>query len=216
MSTHSVTTPRADTSHARYLAAPLVGTATLMAAYLLLRPYGDATGSETLAAAEAFASWRWLAAHLCGLLALASVGRLALRLHDQIPRTTTRLARWLGLAGTVAVLPYYGLETFGLFTIGQAALDGNTTALALVDPMRDHPVALTTFGLGLVLLAGCGIAMAIAWKRSVGTLAAWPLGVMIALMLPQFYLPPTGRMIFGIIWAIAAMIWLRDAARDGR
>ncbi|MDO5504604.1 MAG: hypothetical protein Q4G67_15700 [Actinomycetia bacterium] len=197
----------------RHLVAPLVGTGLLMAAYLLLRPYGDFGSGTTMEAAEAFGSTAWIVSHLCGALALASVGRLALRLHDLFPGTLTAAARWSGLVGTVLVLPYYGAETFGLHAVGRAAVDGSTTTLELVDPIRNHPAALTTFGLGLLLLAVSGIAAALAWQRRTGSSAAWPLGLLVALVLPQFYLPPAGRMAFGVLYAVAAAWWLLSLRR---
>lgn len=190
------------------LAAPLVGTGVLMAAYLLLRPYGDHAGGSTAEAAQAFASTWWVVAHLCGALALASFARLAVRLDDLGSTLLSRAARWTGLAGVVLVLPYYGAETFGLHALGRAALAGDQGVLQLVDDIRDQPVALTMFGLGLILLAVCGLLVALAWHRRTGSLAAWPLGVLMALLLPQFYLPPTGRMAYGVLYAVAALLLL--------
>lgn len=69
---------------------------------------------------------------------------------------------------------------------------------------------LTTFGAGLLLLALSGILVAITWQRHhpAGSLAlaAWPLGVMVALVLPQFYLPACGRMVFSVVYAGAALL----------
>ena len=106
------------------------------------------------------------------------------------------------------MLPYYGAETFGLHALGRAALAGDQGVLQLVDDIRDQPVALTMFGLGLILLAVCGLLVALAWHRRTGSLAAWPLGVLMALLLPQFYLPPTGRMAYGVLYAVAALLLL--------
>ena len=205
---------RADhRSPAAYLAAPLVGTGVLMAAYLLLRPYGDAAGATTMSAAEAFASPWWIAAHVCGALALASVGRLALRVSDLLVNPAARIARWTGLAGVVLVLPYYGAETFGLHALGREALATGPEVLALVDEIRNQSVALTTFGIGLVLLAISGLVLAWTWQRASGSRAAWPLGLLVALVLPQFYLPPAGRMAVGVAYAAAAAWWLVSLTR---
>ncbi|HHU09630.1 MAG TPA: hypothetical protein GXZ60_06400 [Intrasporangiaceae bacterium] len=191
----------------QHLAAPLIGTGLLMAIYLLARPYGDTTGDDA-AVAGAFASTWWIVAHLCGALALASIGRLALRLHDLLATAWTRVARLTGLAGAVLVLPYYGAETFGLYAVGRSAVNGTPAALELVDPIRNHPAALTTFGVGLLLLAVSGLAMAAGWSRAYTSAAAWPLGVLIAAVLPQFYLPPVGRQAFGVLYLLAAIWWL--------
>lgn len=64
------------------LIAPGASTGLLMAAYLLMRPYGDPAGGQTLEAAQAFASLWWIASHVFGLLALASFGWLALRVSN--------------------------------------------------------------------------------------------------------------------------------------
>lgn len=208
---------RPDPQHpATHLAAPLVGTGLLMAVYLLARPYGDADDATTLAAAQAFASPRWVAAHLCGALALASFGRLALRVNDLIDSTPARLARWSGLSGAVLVLPYYGAETFGLHALGREALATGPGVLTLVGEIRNHPAALATFGVGLILLAVSGPVVAWAWQRATGSRAAWSLGILVALVLPQFYLPPAGRMIFGVAYLGAAAWWLATLIRTGR
>ena len=184
--------------------APLVATGVLMAAYLVLRPYGDVNGGATPVAAQAFASWQWIAAHLCGAASLASFGRFTLRLKELLPGLRTRIARTTGLLGSVAVLPYYGAEMFGLHALGRAALAGDPGVLRLVEQIRNQPVALATFGAGLILLAISGIAAALAWSAERGSVAAWPLGVLVALVLPQYYLPPVGRMAFGVAYALAA------------
>lgn len=179
-----------------------------MAAYLALRPYGDMSGATTPAAAEAFASPWWVVAHISGALAIASFGRLALRLADVHRSLTARIARFAGLLGTVLVLPYYGAETFALHVLGQRALEGDTAVLELVDLIRYQPVALTVFVLGLTLLGVAGVLVAVTWHRSGGrpAWAAWPLGLMVVAIAPQFYLPPTGRIAFGITYAVAAAI----------
>ena len=157
--------------------------------------------------AAAFASPWWVVAHVAGALALVGFGRLVLRLADlERDRFVTRLLRWAGLAGVVLVLPYFGAETFALHVIGRHAAAGDTSLLALVDEIRNQPVAITMFGLGLLLLAVAGIAFALAWTRRTGSRAAWPLGVLMALVLPQFYLPPVGRMTFGVAYLLAALL----------
>ncbi len=203
----------------RDLLVPLGTTGILMAVYLLVRPYGDMTSSAAEQAA-AFASPWWVVAHVAGALALVGFGRLALRLADlERDWFVTRLARWAGLAGVVLVLPYFGAETFALHVIGRHAAAGEPALLALVEQIRNQPVAITLFGLGLLLLAVAGIAFALAWTRYTGSRAAWPLGVLVALVLPQFYLPPVGRMAFGVAYLLAAVLLAvtvlrRDPAPD--
>lgn len=198
-----------------------MGTGTLMAAYLFLRPYGDLQ-ENTTAIAEAFASPYWIAAHVCGALALASFAALAIRLVDVADRPTSRIARWSATLGTVLILPYYGAETFGLHALGRAALTGNPAVLDLAGSVRNQPVAITMFGLGLLLLAVSGIAVALAWQRSsfgAGTptwWAAWPLGLAMALMLPQFFLSPAGRIAFGAIYLLGAIVFAVAVQRTER
>lgn len=210
------------TSH---LAMPALSSGVLMATYLLLRPYGDAVSSTSPEAAEAFASTQWVVAHLAGALSLVQLARVGLRIDDLLGRTASMIARWSGLAGVALVLPFFGAETFGLHAIGRAGLT-DPSALALVDQVRNHPAAVITFGLGLLLLAVSGVSTAIAWQRAVGSgrwsapaWAAWPLGIGAALVLPQFYLPPAGRMTFGIAFAASAVILAvtaqRNAGREG-
>lgn len=192
----------------RDLLVPLGMTGSLMAVYLLARPYGDSPGVASTAAqqAAAFASPWWVVAHVAGALALVGFGRLTLRLADlEGEWFVTRLARWAGLAGVMLVLPYFGAETFALHVIGLHATSGETGLLVLVEEIRNQPVAITMFGVGLLLLAVAGIAFALAWTRYAGNRAAWPLGVLMALMLPQFYLPPVGRMAFGLLYLLAAI-----------
>lgn len=199
---------------ARQLLAPTVGTGVLMAVYLLVRPYGDA-GSES-ENAQAFASTAWLVAHVCGALALASVGRLGLRLADLTDSVAARVARWSGLAGAVLVLPYYGAETFALHVIGRQALT-DPAALALAEEVRNVPVALATFGIGLVLLMVAGVAIGIAATRALAlrpAWAAWPLAALIALFPVQFFVPPAGRMAFGVLYALAAALFAVAAVRS--
>lgn len=191
-----------------HLALPAASSGVLMVAYLLLRPYGDHGAATGASAASAFADPMWVVAHLCGALALANLARLALRMHDLVGSVATQAGRWAGLAGAVLVLPYYGAETFGLHAIGRAAAS-DPRVMGLVPAVRDHPAALTAFGVGLVLLAVAGLVVAGAWQRlapswGVTPWAAWPIGLAAALVLPQYVLPPPGRMAFGVAYLVAA------------
>ena len=208
----------------RHLAMPAASAGILMATYLLLRPYGDADSATSPEAAAAYASQWWVVAHLAGSLALVQVGRLGLRIDDLLGTTTTFAARWTGLAGAVLVLPIYGAETFGLHAVGRAGL-ADATAMTLVGGVRgqDHPAGMTLFALGLLLVTVSGVCTALAWQRAVRSgrwtapaWAAWPLGIGAALVLPPFYLPPTGRMGFGVAFAVAAVVLAVAALRDGR
>ena len=76
----------------RHLAMPAAASGLLMAAYLLLRPYGDGGSATTPQAAAAFASSWWVVAHLAGALSLVQLARVGLRINDLLSTTTTRLA----------------------------------------------------------------------------------------------------------------------------
>lgn len=210
-----------DRNDTRHLAMPAASAGILMASYLLLRPYGDADSSTSGAAAEAYASGWWVVAHLLGALALVQIGRLGLRIDDLLATTTTRLARWTGLAGAVLALPFYGLETFALHGIGRAGIT-DPSVMPLVDEVRDHPAAMTVFGLGLLLLAVSPVLTALAWHRAARpagwaapTWAAWPLALVAVAFVPQYALPPAGRMAYGVVFAVAA-VWLAVAAQRAK
>ena len=131
------------------------------------------------------------------------------------------MARWSALIGLVLVLPYYGAETFGLHAIGAAVVEGGPATPALADDLRSQPAALSLFGAGLLLLAGSAVATGMAWRRLVVATggerrlvrAAWPLVVAVALFAAQFYLPPLGRIAFGLAYLGVALLWLVAATR---
>lgn len=212
---------RSTTTH--HLVMPAASSGVLIAAYLLLRPYGDAGSPTSPEAAAAYASTWWVVAHLAGALGLVQLARVGLRIDDLLGTTTTMVARWAGLAGATLVLPVYGAETFGLHSVGQAAAT-DPSVMSLVAGVRgqEHPAGMTIFGLGLLLLAVSGIATALAWRGAVHSgrwagpaWAATPLAVGAALVLPQFFLPPAGRVAFGIAYAAAAALLAVTAQRAG-
>lgn len=192
----------------RYLMVPAVATGGLVAAYLLVRPYGDSDPGAAMAIA--FASPWWVVAHMCGALGLAAFAWLSLRLADVNPSGAARWARGGGLVGTALVLPYFGAESFGLHALGAAALGGDGHVLTLVDQVRYQPLAVTMFGVGLVALGVSGVSFALAWARLGGVSrrrwTAWPLGALMALFLPQFFLPEWARMVFGVVFLGAACL----------
>lgn len=198
------------------LVTSLAGSGVLMLFYLVLRPYGDAQGAQTPQAAAAFASSWWVVAHVAGALALACYARLTVLVAGLGTGTEGVWSRTLGLSGLVLVLPYFGAETFALHILGAQAVGGDAAALDLVDPIRNQPVAMTMFGVGLLLLALSAVLLALAWRRSgVGPVwAIWPLVAGIVLFLPQFFLPPGGRVAFGVAYAVAAGLALLTLRRD--
>lgn len=95
---------------------------------------------------------------------------------------------------------------------------GDVSAPEMVSAVRNHPLALATFGIGLVLLAVTGLCVALGWSRleHPKSWAAWPLGVAIALIMAQFYLPPVGRMTFGLLFLAAALLFAAVAGSRRR
>lgn len=191
----------------RHLLLPTIGSGIFMALYLVARPYGDA-GSHA-DTAQAFASTAWIIAHICGGLALAAIGQLGLRLHDLNGSTSARTARFSGLGGVILTLPYYGAETFGLHAVGHLALT-NPAALEVAGDIRNQPAALFMFGMGLLLLTATGTSIGVAASRSLHlrpNWAGWPLALMIAAFPAQFFVPPAGRIVFGIVYALSAVLF---------
>lgn len=188
----------------------------LMATFQLLRPWGDVT-EEPEAMAEAFADPRWVVAHLAGAAAfvvLALLAQAVVRsgLRDQSIRHRSpiaRIARYGAALGAALVLPYYGAETFALHEIGRAALAGAPVdVVALSGSIRLNPVAVTLFGIGLLLVAAAMVCLAIVASRAgAAAWGTWPLGVLAALALPQFALPPVGRMAYGVAFLVAAVLF---------
>ena len=202
----------------RGAAVPLASSGLLMAAYLLLRPYGDqgADPGGDIAAARAMSSGWWVAAHVCGMLAIASFVVAVVQVADVTDGFAAVLARWTGLGGLVLVLPYYGAETFALHVVARDALSTEGSGVGLLAGIREQPVAMTMFAIGLLLLAVSGLALAQVWQSTAPSLAlaGWPLGVLVALFLPQFYLPAAGRMAYGLAYLAAALL-LAVAVRRG-
>lgn len=191
-------------SVATHLATAAMASGVLMAAYLLLRPYGDVQGRK--GEVDAMASTLWVVSHTFGMLALASFASLVLRLSDLSEDWVGMVGRWSAKSGLVLVLPYYGAEAFALHVIAQHSAT-EPDSIDLVEQIRNQPVAITAFGVGLLLLAVSGICLAIMWRSVAGTVgwAAAPLGGLMALLLPQFYLPPAGRMAYGVLFLAAAV-----------
>ncbi len=187
------------------LATSAVASGVLMAAYLLLRPYGDVQGENR--EVDAMASSLWMASHTLGMLALASFASLVLRLSGLSEGWIGMVGRWSAMTGLVMVLPYYGAETFALHVIARRS--GTVPgSMDLVEPIRNQPVAITAFGVGLLLLAVSGICLVMMWRSVAPGMVGWaaaPLGGLMALLLPQFFLPPAGRMAYGVLFLAAAV-----------
>jgi hypothetical protein len=186
----------------------------------LLRPWPDETVATT-ELATAFASDRWVVAHLFGILGLALLAPALLGLRTVLAQaapaddaravpgpgagvgaaTWALVAAWTG-AGCAAL--YFGAEIFGIRTIAEAALrDGDLGLLADIEVLRMQPWAVALFGTGLLLLAVAGILTAVAVWRS-GARPRWagaPLAIGVVLLLPQFFGGPELRITHGFLVA---------------
>ena len=187
--------------------------------YPALRPYSD---EVTLAGAEAMSSTTWVLAHCVGMLAFLaltvavwSLRRTAPGLRQR-PAAVAAVLTWLGVS---LVLPYYGGETFALQVIAErAATEADPGLLELADAFRYQPVAITTFGAGLLTLAAAGVALAAA-LRDAGTLGragGLLAGLGLVLYLPQFFVAPAGRIGHGVLLAVGCAVLAVVATRVGR
>lgn len=200
---------------ARLGAASLALGGIMFVLYPAVRPWHDESTVD--GATASMQSGAWVAAHLFGMLGfiLVSLGVLALR--DAM--TGTRAHPIAGLAvvltwlGAGLTLPYYGAEDFALHAIAERAAAGQSIDLLdLVEAVRFGPVAVTTFGVGLLLLAVGGVLTAVAVARSgvLPRLSGLLYGLGLVLFLPQFYTPPAVRIAHGLLLGVGA-IWLATA-----
>jgi hypothetical protein len=205
---------------ARWTGAAFVAAGLLFLLFPLLRPWPD----ETVATADlafAFASDRWVVAHLCGIFGLGLLAPALLGLRTLLgaragatTATWALVTAWVG-AGCAAL--YFGAEIFGIRTIAEAALRENDLGLlADVEALRMQPWAVTLFGTGLLLIAASGVLVAIALWRS-GARRRWagvPLAIGLVLVLPQFFGGPELRIAHGFLVAIGCFL-VAATARAG-
>lgn len=213
-----------STSRTRWGAFALAVAGVLFVLYPAVRPWQDESTVE--GATKAMNSGGWVAAHLFAMVGFILVALGLLGLWDAVRRTRAeRLAlaavvtTWIGVGLT---LPYYGAEDFGLNAIARKAAEGQVSdLLGLVEAVRFSPVPITTFGLGLLLLAAGVVLAAVAIGRS-GVLARSS-GILFAvgfvLFLPQFFTPPAVRIAHGVLVAagsvwLAVALWRASGAED--
>jgi hypothetical protein len=212
----------ASRARTRAAAIALAAAGVLFLAYPAVRPYHDE--STASGATTSMGSTAWVAAHLFAMVGFVLLPLGLLAITGVVGRTR---AAGLALAATVTVwigaglvLPYYGSEDFGLHAIaGPHGTQSNV--VGLVDAVRNQPVALSTFGIGLVMLAiGAVLAAVAMWRCAV--LPRWigiPFAAAMVLFLPQFYGSPSVRIAHGVLMLvslvlIAGALW-RGAARVG-
>ncbi|QSB04140.1 hypothetical protein [Natronoglycomyces albus] len=179
--------------------------------YPTLRPWGDKTEGDTVANAAAFASDAWLVSHCLGMVGFIATavglwtfaGWINAGPHTRL--LTAAAATFL--TGVGLTLPYYGLETFTLNTVAKELSAGE--AVALADQIREHSLAMTFFGLGLVALALGAVMAAVALWRT-GIAHRWSAVIMaggFALYLPQFFTPPAARIGHGLVLGLG-LLWM--------
>lgn len=211
MATHPPTPLRPHHATAAWFAA--AGLA--FAGYPLLRPWGPESG---LRGAEDFASTAWVLSHVLGMVgfvALALGLRAAARGQavGRAPWSWTghpvhkaESRAWLAVA---LLLPYYGAEAYGLQAVGSHALEHDAAGvLAIADTFRYAPVAVGTFGTGLLLLVLVGARLAHGlWhagpRARAGGLAS---GLALATYLPQFFTAPEVRVAHGILLGVGLLL----------
>ncbi|WP_125776871.1 hypothetical protein [Antribacter gilvus] len=180
-----------------------------------LRPWPDESG-PTAGLAAAFASDRWVVAHLCGIFAIALLAPALRSLAGLYAGTAgERPARWAAAAaGTGALWSalYFGAEAFGLQSVAEAAVaSGDVTGQAYLDTitdLRNQPLAITLFGVGLLLVAAAGVLAAVAVWRS-GAAARWagvPFATGLVLLLPQFWGGPPVRVAHGVLLGLGCVL----------
>ncbi len=169
--------------------------------YPAIRPWHD---ESTVAGARlSMASDAWVAAHFFGMLGFIAMPLGLLALHKLVDSTASFVALICAWIGAGLTLPYYGAEDFGLHALARSA---TPNLLDVVDSVRYQPVAITIFGLGLLLLAVAGVLVAVAIRRrqaAAGVLFA----IGFVLFIPQFYLPAPARIAHGALVAIGCA-WL--------
>lgn len=175
--------------------------------YPALRPWHDE--STVAGARESMSSNGWVAAHFFAMLGFIAVPLGLFALHAVLTSRSSLLALVTAWVGAGLTLPYYGAEDFGLHALARSR---TPDLLDVVERVRYQPVAITTFGIGLALLAMSGVLAAVAiWRAGVLQPASGILfAVGFALFIPQFSLPAAGRIAHGVL-VLAGCLWLAVA-----
>lgn len=179
--------------------------------YAALRPWHDET--TLTGATAAMGSNLWVLSHTLAMVGFVALPLVPLAVHAALrddptaagPARAAIAAIWIGAGLT---LPYYGAETFGLHALGSSVAAGDRIdLLALADAVRYDPVAVTTFGVGLIAVAVGAVLTALAvWRSTVlPRLAAVPFAVAFALFLPQFFTPAPIRIAHGVLVAVGCL-----------
>lgn len=192
----------------RLAALALAAAGVLFILYPALRPWHDETTVH--GATLSMSSNAWVAAHLFAMVGFILIplgllgvwGALRATRHEPLALGAA-ITSWIGAGLT---LPYYGAEDFGLHSIASKHAAG---LLDLIDTIRNQPVAITIFGLGLTLLAvGAVLAAVAVWRTDVlPRYCAIPYAAAFVLFIPQFYAPAGVRIAHGFLAGIG-LAWL--------
>ena len=228
MSTATTRPPTTSaTSARRATAAAFVAAGAGFVLFPVLRPWADETRA-TAELAAAFASDRWVVAHLCGIVAIGLLAPALWGLRSVLApaaprRTLDLLASATGLVGAGGFLAalFFGAEMFGIQAVARAATAAPDAAatgfLDVVTDLRTGPLAVTLFGAGLVLLAAGGLVTAVALRRVAGWWLVAPFALGLVLLLPQFWGGPSLRVAHGVLLgagcALLAVVALRRPSR---
>ena len=201
---------------ARWTAVAFAAAGVLWALFPLLRPWADKLPVSSNDLAAAWASDAWIFSHLAGIAALGLLApallglqRLLAAAHSGRGATLLTWATALAWIGAAGASLYYGAEIFGIRTFADAALERDDASLLDdVQVLREQPVAVLLFGVGLLFVAAAGVLAAVALFRA-GTPWAWT-GVVFAaglvLVLPQFFTSPAMRTAHGLLFGAGCLL----------
>lgn len=199
----------------RWTAVAFAASGLLWALFPLLRPWADTVPVPSDDLAAAWASDAWIIAHLFGIAALGLLVPALLGLRSLLAvrpgargvvlLTWATALAWVGVAGASL---YYGAEMFGIRTFAEASLRrGDASLLDEVQVLRDQPMAVVLFGVGLLLVAVAGVLASLALFRA-RMPWAWT-GVVFAaglvLVLPQFFTTPAMRTAHGVLFGVGCL-----------
>ncbi|WP_426309369.1 hypothetical protein [Cellulosimicrobium sp. E-16] len=219
-------TPTSSTSTRRLTAAALVAAGAGFVLFPVLRPWPD-EARPTAELAAAFASDRWVVAHLCGILAIGLLAPALLGLRSTVAaraprRTADLLASATGLvwAGGFLAALFFGAEMFGIQAIASAATSTSDPAatgfLDVVTDLRAGSLAVTLFGAGLILLAAGGLLAAVALRGVARWWFTLPFTLGLVLLLPQFWGSPGLRVAHGVLLGAGCVLLAVVALRRPR
>jgi hypothetical protein len=208
-----------STARIRLSVLALAAAGVLFVLYPATRPWTDESTAE--GALSAMSSPAWVASHLFAIIGFILVPLGLLGVHAVLSRTPGErfaaagvVAAWIGAGLT---LPYYGAEDFGLHGVAREAAAGQPVdLLAVADAVRFHPVAATSFLLGLLTLAvGAVLTATAVWRSAVLPRAsALPFALGFALFIPQFFTPAAARIGHGGLVGVGCVL-LALAVRNG-